>query len=258
MLQFFIMSWKCSRQGRRNICNKLFLTHQELSMRPRAERVCTLLSECHPASMLLLSVCLWLTLHIHVMYSGWSKGHKIHKKNILKKQAGNTNLNCSHITTSSSSSAPARMHLIHNAPTVCLHCLAVRMRGGKKKHTHTHSVWALDGCIIQYGWEWQTVGTAQIKVMSVFLMPRWLTQVDRLKAICRSGRSKELSASISAALPACGGYVGKPLSLSVYHSDITNTGPCKGTAYASHVGASYRTHRQTHVHFLATLLGTPC
>lgn len=60
-------------------------------------------------------------------------------------------------------------------------------------------------------------------------MPHSLTQVDRLKAICRSRRSKELSASISVMPPVCGGYVGKPLSASVYHIDITNKGPSKKT-----------------------------
>lgn len=92
----------------------------------------------------------------------------------------------------------------------------------------------MDGCIIQYGAEWQTVSAAQIKVISVFLVPHSLTQVDRLKAICGSRRSKELSASISVMPPVCGGYVGKPLSASVYHIDITNKGPSKKTHICFH------------------------
>lgn len=55
--------------------------------------------------------------------------------------------------------------------------------------------------------------------------------------------------------PVCGGYVGKPLSASVYHIDITNKGPLKKkNTYASIADASYGAHI-AHLHIVATLLG---
>ncbi len=110
------------------------------------------------------------------------------------------------------------LHLQHLFITVASISCVKKLK--KNKSNKSNFVWVLGGCDVQCGWEWQSVSTVRIKVISIFLMPCSLTQVDRLKE--RHRGSKELSACICVTLPVCGCCMRKSLSTSVY-DDINTT-----------------------------------
>lgn len=95
----------------------------------KQSRACTLVSECHPASMLLLSIAFGL---FYIFMWCTVAGAKVIKSFFFKKCKHATQIWTTFIWKRHRQLLP-RMHLIHIAPTTRGHDLAVRMKGGKRK-----------------------------------------------------------------------------------------------------------------------------